>query len=383
MASVALVHPEGTLTVPALHAMTKCTLFQKNAALADAPYRLSSSVPLTVFRQFVSAIEGNSIEITSANFSGLFELCEEFGFEELRSKLSQSTLPHAPKVEDSEARARIAALEEWARLRDRDIAGFHRTFARLNADIGRLAVDVSQVRPGRAVEKLSAEVTRLRSAVSALQTKMRSEVSALKAKVSAMPATAPAHSPAPPAVRPSPSLGSAIVSDFPEIFAEFRGQSFSLLWRGSRVGFGPSEFHGRCDGHANTLTVILDTKGNIFGGFTPVEWESPEKSKYSRYKADDSQKSFVFTLKNPHNIPARKFALKAEKKQLAIWCISGFGPRFGLDDIYVSDNCNTNTRSCTSLGRVYTNDTGLHGEVVFTGSRDFQVKEIEVFEITD
>jgi hypothetical protein len=37
-------------------------------------------------------------------------------------------------------------------------------------------------------------------------------------------------------------------------------------------------FHSRCDGHANTLTVILHTKGNIFGGSTPVEWESTKCS---------------------------------------------------------------------------------------------------------
>jgi hypothetical protein len=36
------------------------------------------------------------------------------------------------------------------------------------------------------------------------------------------------------------------------------------------------------------------------------------------YKADHSLKSFVFTLKNPHNFPVRKFALKAEKKDRAI-----------------------------------------------------------------
>jgi hypothetical protein len=56
--------------------------------------------------------------------------------------------------------------------------------------------------------------------------------------------------------------------------------------------------------------VILDTIGNIFGGFAPVEWESRLwNAKYG--KADDSLKSFVFTLKNPHNIPARKFAFES------------------------------------------------------------------------
>jgi hypothetical protein len=42
-----------------------------------------------------------------------------------------------------------------------------------------------------------------------------------------------------------------------------------------------------------------------------------------------------------------------------------------------------NTRSGTSLDIAYTNDTGLGGTKVFTGSSDFQGKEIEVFEITE
>jgi hypothetical protein len=61
--------------------------------------------------------------------------------------------------------------------------------------------------------------------------------------------------------------------------------------------------------------VILDTEGNIFGGFTPVEWESRDWNQMvgiedNRCKTDESFKSFLFTLKNPHNISARKFALR-------------------------------------------------------------------------
>jgi hypothetical protein len=76
----------------------------------------------------------------------------------------------------------------------------------------------------------------------------------------------------------APELDSIIISDFPEIFAEFHTKQFLLLWRGGRDGFGARDFHGRCDGHANTLTLIEDTNGNIFGGFTPLEWESHMKS---------------------------------------------------------------------------------------------------------
>jgi hypothetical protein len=168
-----------------------------------------------------------------------------------------------------------------------------------------------------------------------------------------------------------------IISDFPPIFEEFKAKKFKLLWRGSRDDFGARDFHSRCDGHANTLVVILDTEGNIFGGFTPVEWESP---KYGKNKADPSLKSFVFTLKNPHNVPARRFPLKAEEKDRPIYCGSDRGPHFC--DIGVLDNCNANTNNWTSLGSSYTNDTGLDGKTFFTGLLKFQVKEIEVFEIT-
>jgi hypothetical protein len=179
---------------------------------------------------------------------------------------------------------------------------------------------------------------------------------------------------------PSPLLDSRIISNFPDIFAEFQRKRFSLLWRGSRDGFDVQEFHRRCDGHANTLTVILDTNGNIFGGFTPVEWES--RISYC-FKADDSLKSFVFTLKNPHDVPARRFALKVEQKQNAIYCHFGWSPCFGGGcDIAVSNHCNAHMHSYTRFGNSYANDTGLNDMIVFTGSQFFEVKEIEVFEIT-
>jgi hypothetical protein len=179
-----------------------------------------------------------------------------------------------------------------------------------------------------------------------------------------------------------------IFADFPTLFAEFRVNHFLLLWRGSRDGFGARDFHCRCDGRAPTLTLIQDTKGNIFGGFTPVKWVSREWDEKAtealgwdnRLKADPSLKSFLFTLKNPHNFPARKFAMKPEWQDWVIECISGCGPRFR--DIDVVDNCNANC-SFSSLGDSYANDTGLDGKTVVTGSWSFTVKEIEVFEVAD
>jgi hypothetical protein len=173
---------------------------------------------------------------------------------------------------------------------------------------------------------------------------------------------------------------SRIISDFPEIFTEFRKKQFKILWRGSRDGFKAKDFHDRCNGHSNTLTVILDTNGNIFGGFTPLEWETPSPE-CCIPECDSSRKSFLFTLKNPHNIPARRFVLNDGMEYFALGCGSRCGPDF--IDICVLDDCNVKTDNFTELGGFYVNDSGLDGKKVFTGSPEFQVKEIEVFEIAE
>jgi hypothetical protein len=71
-------------------------------------------------------------------------------------------------------------------------------------------------------------------------------------------------------------LDSLIITSLPTIFVDFGCKSAVLLWRGSRDGFRPKDFHDRCNGHTSTLTVIDDSNGNIFDGFTGVGWESRE-----------------------------------------------------------------------------------------------------------
>jgi hypothetical protein len=175
-------------------------------------------------------------------------------------------------------------------------------------------------------------------------------------------------------------IHSLVILQFPPLFEEFRAKCFNLLWRGSHDGFGATEFHRRCDGCANTLTLISDTDGNVFGGFTPVKWESNQKG---GCMSDDSLKSFIFTLKNPSNFPPSRFALQAECKQYAIYCHSDYGPGFGIGkgDIYVANNCNASNNNYTNLGGAFVNDTGIDGKQVFTGEYSFTVKELEVFTI--
>jgi hypothetical protein len=67
-----------------------------------------------------------------------------------------------------------------------------------------------------------------------------------------------------------PSIGSQIISAVPEIFSIWRRNKLRFLYRGSRDGFEASAFHNRCNGHANTITLISSTNDCIFGGSTPI-----------------------------------------------------------------------------------------------------------------
>jgi hypothetical protein len=112
------------------------------------------------------------------------------------------------------------------------------------------------------------------------------------------------------ATRIRSELSSLIVANIPALSEAFCMKCLNLLWRGNRDGFGDAEFHRHCDVHGNTLTLIRDTKGNIFGGFTPVKRDSS-----GGHKSDRTQTGFLVTLKNPHNMPPKQFALKSERKE--------------------------------------------------------------------
>jgi hypothetical protein len=159
-------------------------------------------------------------------------------------------------------------------------------------------------------------------------TRLQSDVSADKATLAAMRALS-AGERGPPVVHPSPTtpppLGSVIVSNFLAIFAEFRGRRFSLLWRAILDDFKGKAFHRQCDVDASTLTVILDTDGNIFGDFTPAAWESRH---CRHWKVGDSRQIFIFTLKNSHTVAASRVALKA--KQSARMSPELFSPRISF-----------------------------------------------------
>jgi hypothetical protein len=127
----------------------------------------------------------------------------------------------------------------------------------------------------------------------------------------------------------------------------------------------------------NTGTLIEMTKTFIFGGFTPISWDSTTSG---NHKPDNSGKSFLFSLTNPRNSAPRKFMVMSGEN--TIYCTSSYGPCFsGNCDTAVQDNCNTAAHNWTNLGGLYMNHTGIDGKLGFTGEIYFTVKQIEVFTI--
>ena len=65
-------------------------------------------------------------------------------------------------------------------------------------------------------------------------------------------------------------------------------EQFKLLYRASQDGFRAEDFHSKCDGYPNYLTIFKANRSLfVFGGFTTVAWESLNQS---QYKSDTNAK---------------------------------------------------------------------------------------------
>ena len=150
---------------------------------------------------------------------------------------------------------------------------------------------------------------------------------------------------------------------------------FTLLYKANRDGFGAKDFHLKCDGHENTLTILKATKSSfIFGGYTTVSWDSSKT-----VKSDPN--AFIFSLTNGDNEPV-KMKIGPYKHEYAIFCDSDDGPTFG-DDITIVNNANTTMDSYSDLGCAYKHPQYAfetnEAKTFLAGSYKFQLSEIEIY----
>ncbi len=167
--------------------------------------------------------------------------------------------------------------------------------------------------------------------------------------------------------------------------SEFESKSFTLLWRGSRDGFRISKFHRRCDGKPNTLTLIKNILGNVFGGYTAVPWSSP--SSVTDVTTHSDTTAFLFSLKNPSNNPLK---LKVIEPQNAVSHDLTWGPVFGRHDLNGRDLSFYSFESSINENRMnfksYESPDGKKGaeggRYVLGGlTNHYRTAEIEVFQI--
>ena len=100
------------------------------------------------------------------------------------------------------------------------------------------------------------------------------------------------------------------------------------LYLASNHGFLGENFHNKCDGHPNTLSIIQIENGNIFGGFTTKIWTS------ENCYVEDSQ-AFIFSFANRYY---ESFKFDLSNSLAAIYCGKNCGPSFGFADFRI---CNS------------------------------------------
>jgi hypothetical protein len=146
----------------------------------------------------------------------------------------------------------------------------------------------------------------------------------------------------------------------------------SLLYRGSRDGFGAADFHAKCDEKGATVTIVKSTEGCIFGGCSDMSWVGNGK-----YKS--SSRAFLFSIVNPAGLAPMKLPLTGERNNKAVYCYSLYGPAFG--DLAIRDKCNIKKNFSSRLGSSYTLPPDQDGMTFLAGSEYFLVAEIEVFAV--
>ena len=146
---------------------------------------------------------------------------------------------------------------------------------------------------------------------------------------------------------------------------------FNMLFSTDQDGDSASTFHYYCDGIFPTVTIILDTSGRRFGGFTTHDWsQSPIGGNNTR-----APESFIFNLSNN-----KKFELIDQIDTNAILKSNSYGPVFGGGyDICLYNSCKSNNSSyCNNGGSYDSGDSNILGD---KGTTNFQVSSYEVYQV--
>ena len=144
-----------------------------------------------------------------------------------------------------------------------------------------------------------------------------------------------------------------------------------LLYRKTKDGNSYDDFHRLCDNQGPTLVLIKTTKGDIIGGYTPLDWDN-----HSGWKYDNN--TFIFSLKD------NRIFRKAKKKSESIYCNKNAGAWFPYFGFYKYRGRNNLTQG-QILGSSMENNKDFENHNLFfsNGGKDidFDSEEVEVYSL--
>jgi hypothetical protein len=181
-------------------------------------------------------------------------------------------------------------------------------------------------------------------------------------------------------LKDSKSCKSILSREYRAMLNEWLGidAQYKLLYKCNDGSFSSTKFHHLCDNKGSTVTVIKTDNGSIFGGYSPIPWQS-----IGGFADHDS--SFLFSFVNPHGTKPTMIK-KIAKASNSIYDHKMNGPTFGgvlansvavENDILVEDL----SKGRTSLGRSYSLPYG-RDDHFFCGSSTFAIDEVEIFQVT-
>jgi hypothetical protein len=148
-------------------------------------------------------------------------------------------------------------------------------------------------------------------------------------------------------------------------------KSAKLLYHSGRDGANAAAFHAHCDDQGPTLTLIQDTDGNVFGGYTAISWKG--------HFIASSQKdptAFLIRVVSPHGGPPVLFPSTGNYNSVyhnsrsGPWFCRGICVNYGDNDFYTYVD-----------GTEYSNPTGLRWHETMTGHWKFEPAIIQVYSL--
>lgn len=151
-------------------------------------------------------------------------------------------------------------------------------------------------------------------------------------------------------------------------YFKYKNISFELIFRATRDGYLAKNLHEKVDGIDNTIIIIKTSKGMKFGGYISYFWSSDDQW------VSDDEECFVFSI-------SLKKIYYPVKGNIKYYFYKDYGPNFSVfgieNNLFEKTSINTQTAkhaNCFFSG--FTTDYELSG-----GEKEFQVKELEIFEI--